>query len=329
MTLLDVARTYLNARGVRTTGLSKMELAGAALGLSSRAGLHTTSDFALLLADVSNKTLRRAYDEAPQTFTAIGRRVTLPDFKPVYRMQIGDAPALLEVLEHGEFQRGTIGEGREVFQLATYGRVFGITRKTLVNDDTDAFGRVATLFGRSARNLESDLAWDQITSNPQMGDGNNLFSAAHLNLAGAGGDQIDVDSLGAGRAAMRQQLSLDGNRINIAPRYLIVPVDLETRADQILAPITPNTFGQVNPFSGKLSTIAEPRLSDPLAWYLAASPDQIDMLEYGTLEGEEGPVVESRIGFDIDGLEIKCRHDFAAKVIDWRGFYKNPGDENT
>ena len=27
----------------------------------------------------------------------------------------------------------------------------------------------------------------------------------------------------------------------------------------------------------------------------------------------------------IDGLEIKCREDFAAKVIDWRGLYKNAG----
>jgi hypothetical protein len=61
------------------------------------------------------------------------------------------------------------------------------------------------------------------------------------------------------------------------------------------------------------------------AWFLAGSPDQIDILEYGSLEGEEGPIVESRVGFDIDGLEVKCRHDFAAKAIDWRGLYKNPG----
>ncbi len=57
----------------------------------------------------------------------------------------------------------------------------------------------------------------------------------------------------------------------------------------------------------------------------AADPSQIDVLEYAYLEGENGPVVESRIGFDVDGLEIKCRHDFAAKAIDFRGLYKNPG----
>ena len=27
----------------------------------------------------------------------------------------------------------------------------------------------------------------------------------------------------------------------------------------------------------------------------------------------------------VDGMEIKCRLDFGAKAIDWRGPYKNPG----
>jgi hypothetical protein len=331
LTLLDTARTFLHAAGIRTSGLSKMELAAAALGLNQRSGhgYHTTSDFAFLLADVANKTLRRAYEEAPQTFRTIARQVNLPDFKPVYRTQMGDAPALLEVKEHGEFKRGTIGEGRETYQLTTYGRVFAITRKALVNDDADAFGRVPTMFGRAARNLESDLVWDQITSNPEMGDGNLLFSAEHLNYD-ASGDVISVDSLGAARAAMRQQVSLDGERLNIVPRYLIVGSALETKADQITTAITPNTFGTVNPFSGKLTTIAEPRLdNEPLAWYLGADPAQIDIIEFGYLEGEEGPTIETRIGFDVDGVEIKCREDFASKVLDWRGLYKNAGDENT
>ena len=34
---------------------------------------------------------------------------------------------------------------------------------------------------------------------------------------------------------------------------------------------------------------------------------------------------ETRNGFDVDGVEIKCRLDFGAKAIDWRGLYRNPG----
>lgn len=331
MTMLDVARVYLQARGIRTTGFGKMEIAGLALGLSHRfgPGLHTTSDFALLLADVANKTLRRAYEDAPQTFLAISRRVTLPDFKPVNRLQLGEAPDLLEVDEHGEFTRGTVGEGKEAFQLTTYGRVFGITRKALVNDDTDAFSRIPMLFGRAARKLESNIVWQQITSNPTMGDGNALFSAAHGNLQ-TDGDVISIPSLSRARKAIRLQTGVDGTTmLDLVPRFLIVPAELETIADQYTALITQTAQASaVNPFSGRLTVITEPRLDDnsTTAWYMAASPDQIDIVEHGYLEGEEGPMVESRVGFDVDGLEIKARLDFAAKVIDWRGLHKDPGE---
>jgi Caudovirus prohead serine protease len=329
MTLLRIAEAYLAHIGIRTTALGKMQIASLALGLDTRSpGMHTTSDFANLLADVANKTLRRAYEEAPQTWVPFSRRTTLPDFKPVKRLQIGEAPALLEVGEHGEFTFGTIGEGKEQFQLATYGRRFAITRKALVNDDTDAFSRVPTLFGRAARNLESDLVWAQITTNPVMGDGVTLFHANHGNLS-ATSDAISVASIGAGRAAMRVQKGVDGTTLlNINPNYLAVPAAKETIADQFVSTALMVTqSSNVNPFAGRLQVIAEPRLdaNSVTAWYLVATPDQIDVVEYAYLEGEEGPMVESRVGWEIDGLEIKCREDFAAKVIDYRGLWKNPG----
>jgi hypothetical protein len=34
---------------------------------------------------------------------------------------------------------------------------------------------------------------------------------------------------------------------------------------------------------------------------------------------------EQRIGWNVDGIEVKARMDFGAKAIDWRSFYKNPG----
>lgn len=73
--------------------------------------------------------------------------------------------------------------------------------------------------------------------------------------------------------------------------------------------------------------IAEPRLdaASLTSWYMAADPAQIDTIEYCFLEGQEGVYLESRLGFDVDGVELKARLDFAAKAIDWRGFWKNTG----
>ena len=71
--LLDLARIYLEATGLRTSGLSKNEIAGLAMGLTKRAGYHSTFDFPLILADAAGKTLRRAYMEAPGGLVSIAR----------------------------------------------------------------------------------------------------------------------------------------------------------------------------------------------------------------------------------------------------------------
>jgi hypothetical protein len=334
------AEEVLEQAGIRTRHLGKSDVIGLALGLDQRAGYHTTSDFPIILADVANKTLRQQYDQSPPTWLPLARRVQIPDFKPLNVVSFGEAPALKKVLEHGEYTRGTIGEGKEAMQLATYGRIFAVTRQVLVNDDLEIFGRMAAFWARSARNLESDLVWGEILANRAMADTFNLFSTQHANYT-ATGTKISIDSLGVARAALRRQTAMDGaTYMNLSGRYLLVPPGLETIADQFTTAVTPASAGVVNPFAGRLVVISEPRLEggirsadlggtpiagDALAWYMTASLDQIDMINYGYLDGNDGPVLDTRLGFDIDGVEYKCREDFAAKAVEYRGMYKNAG----
>ena len=328
MTLMEIGRDILKRRGVDTRGLSKSEVAGSMLGLETRGGLHSTSDFANIVLNVANKTLRQAYEAAPQTFKPFARQVTAPDFKTIARIQLGDAPTLDKINESGEFKRGTVSDGKEQYALATYGKVVGINRQTIINDDLGAFTRLPEMFGRAAADLQSDTVWSIITSNPAMGDGTTLFHANHANLSGAAA-AINVASLGEARAGMRKQKGLNGRFINIMAKYLIVPAAIETVAEQYVTQtnIIYTKNSDYNPFANKLQVIAEPRLdaSSLISWYLAADPSQIDTVEYCFLEGQEGVYLESRLGFDVDGLELKARLDFAAKAIDWRGFWKNPG----
>ena len=162
-----------------------------------------------------------------------------------------------------------------------------------------------------------------------MAGGNALFHTTHKNLAGTGA-ALDVASVGAARAAMALQTGLDKKTVlNIRPALLIVPAALELKAEQLVAQnLVPADSAKVVPQSIRtLSPISEPRLdaASATSWYLAASPNQIDTIEYAYLEGQQGAYIETRNGFDVDGVEIKCRLDFGAKAIDWRGLYKNPG----
>lgn len=317
--LLELGRSLLEAEGVNTRGMDKLQLAQRAM--------HGSGDFPAILANVANKTLRAAYEAAPQTFRPFTKQAGAADFKQIQRTQVGDAPNLVKVNEHGEFTYGTIGEGKETYQLATYGRIIAVTRQTIINDDLGAFTDMPAKFGRAAADLESDIVWGIVTNNAAMADTVALFHADHGNLAAANA-AIAVASLGLARAAMRKQTSLDGRVINVSPAYLLVPAALETIAHQFTSSAYVSTKGiDINPFAGALQPIVEPRLdvASATAWYLAADPAQIDTIEYCYLEGNEGVYLETRNGFEVDGLEIKARLDFAAKAIDHRGLFKNAG----
>jgi hypothetical protein len=322
LSLIEMARSLLEAAGERPRGLSRDEIATRAL--------HSTSDFPHILAAVTGKTLRAAYDAAPRTFMPIARRTSAADFKQIHRLQLGEAPQLEKVNESGEFKRGSIGEGKESYRVETWGKVIGITRQVIINDDLDAFTRVPALFGTSAATLESDIVWGIVIDNPAMADGNALFHGLHKNLAGTG-TALDVPSLGKARTAMARQTGLDGKTLlNLRPTFLVVPAALELAAEQLIAQsLVPAKTTDVVPNSIRtLAVIAEPRLdpaSGAVPWFLFANPASIDTIEYAYLEGQDGVFIESRTGFDVDGVEIKARLDFGAKAIDWRGMFKNAG----
>ena len=73
--------------------------------------------------------------------------------------------------------------------------------------------------------------------------------------------------------------------------------------------------------------VADPRLdaASATAWYLAASPAQIDHIIRAYLAGQGRPFVEQEVEFETDALNIKARLDLGVGVIDYRGLYRNPG----
>jgi len=315
LSLIEIGRELLTQRGVDIRGMSRDQIA-------TRAML-TTGDFPYILANVANKTLRQAYEAAPQTFKPFTRMVTAPDFKTIARTALGDSPTLEKVNEHGEYKYGSVSEARETYSIASYGKIVALTRQTLINDDLSAFTRLPEMFGRAAADLESDTVWGIITANAALADSIALFHASHGNLPT--GAAISVAQLGVCRAAMRVQTGLDGRKINVTPRYLLVPAALETIAQQFTSQAyAASASSSINPFAGALQVLAEPRLdtASTTAWYMAADPAQIDTIEYAYLEGNQGVYLETKDGWEIDGVEFKARLDFGAKAIDFRGLVK-------
>lgn len=324
MPLVRLAEESLIRSGVRTVGMSQREIAQAALGKKIR-GLHHTTDFPLLLGDTVQRTLLAAYAIQARTFMPFTRKVNLPDFRSVTRVRITDLMGNLEIVrEGGEYKRGTMGEGGESYSLNKYGKIIGITWEAIVNDDLSAFNRVPQAFAAKAAMLQSDVVYGILTGNPVMSDGVTLFHANHGNTATAAA--LSEASLTAAYKLFRDQKTEGGDYINVTPKYLIVGSELEFTAIKLTSTaFTPAKQSDVAvaALTG-LTPIVDPRVTGK-KWFLSASPDAVDTIEYAFLDGEEELFIEQREGFDIDGIEIKARVVFGAKAIDWRGMYYNAG----
>jgi len=332
MSLLELGRDFLEARGVSTRGMDRMQLATNMLNFRS-AGMHGTSDFAALFGNVANKRMRDAYAENAGTYTQWARRApNAPDFKNISIVQLSGAPELLQTNEHGEFKYGTMSDAGQFYSLVTFGRMVALTRQAIVNDDLRAFEKLVTAFGASASRLENRLVYSQLTSNPAMGDGKPLFSTDHKNIGSGVGSALTLDALKAGRKAIRLQRGLQDEELNLAPNFLIVPASLEQEAYSLTSSnYVPAKQSDINEFRAGGRTAVEPIVEPILdrasetGWYLGSNNSQIDTVEYCYLDGAEGPVIESQNGFETDGVTWKCRLDFAAKVVDHRGLYQGVG----
>lgn len=337
--LLDMARMSVEMAGGSTRGLMPAEIAKAALGLTREAGMHSVSDFPNLLANTASKGLGNGYGSARRTFTAWARRRTLPDFKTFRVINMSGAPALSLVstvgADAGEIEFGTIGEMAETYQLGRYGKRIAITFEAVVNDDLNAFSRVPQMFGVAAARLESTLVYGQFNSNPNMSDGNALFSTAHNNVFGTGSGAsspfnangaIAVTGLGLARQAMRTQTAPNGDLIDAMPKFLLVPAALEGLALQFTSmAYVSNAPGSINPFAQALTPLVEPRLTSASQWYVIADNAEVDTVEYGYLEGMETPQITSYVDQNNDGVTIKCTHSFGCKATDWRGMVRSTG----
>lgn len=343
LSLMEMAKESLSASGVKVRGMDRLTIAKVALygrnGASEyfAGGAESTSDFPSILANVANKTLRQAYEAFPRTFQPFSRQVTATDFKPINRVQLSDAPTLQKLNEKGEYHRANLKDSNQSYSLATFGEIVAITRKVIINDDLQAFTRVPALLGVAAAQLESDTVWAVLTGNPVMGeDGVALFNSAHSNdFTGSGsalslGAATPATGMTQARMKMRQQVGPNGTHLNLIPRFVAVPTTLETVLLQMIAPMniaSPDVTKVVPEWVRSIIPIVEPRLdvASTTGWYVIADPAQIDTVEYAYLEGQQGVYIETRQGFEVDGVEIKARMDFAAAAIDYRGLQFNAG----
>lgn len=319
MTLRELARASLTERGVGVATYNPMQMIGMAF-------THSTSDFGNILLDVANKAILLGWEENDETFGKWTKKGQLSDFKTAHRVGLGAFPSLRKVREGAEYKYVTLNDKGETIALATYGELFSISRQAIINDDMNMLTDVPKKLGEAAKATIGDLVYAVLVDNEKMSDKKALFSADHKNMITGG---MDVETISAGRTAMRQQK--EGERtLNIRPAFMLVPTTLETQATQVVksgsvkgADVNSNI---INPIRDLAEIIAEPRLDDASEkdWYMVSRQGS-DTIEVAYLNGIDVPYIDQLEGFTSDGVTTKVRIDAGVAPVDYRGLLKVTG----
>lgn len=318
--MVELAREALQREGLKANIGDNMELA--------RAAINSTSTFPAIMSNLANKSVMVGFNEAETTYQIWAGKGSNRDFKEAARYALSEAGNLELVPEGGQFKQDSLGEASARTKVATYGKLFSLTRQAIINDDLGLFSKIATKYGSAAKRLVNKMVYAQLTGNVQMQDNIALFDAKHGNVAGTG-EALSVKAIAKAITAMRRQKGITGEAtLNITPKYLVIPPELEMTAYEIVnstAAVDGVNSGVVNPYKGRFIIVVDAELTDPTAWYLVADAAQHDTIEVTYLNGVETPRLETRQGFDVDGIEYKVAFDCGVSALDFRGLYKNAG----
>lgn len=350
LSLTEMARNLLERRGVAGARnmapvrvmdawngygkgrASQPRAEGTAGWLGSGAITHGSGDFPDLLTSTGNRVLEAEFKRASSKFKVIARKSNFRDFRSRKSIVMSDFSMLDDVAELGELKYGTFSTRGESYKPREYGKLFSLSRQAIINDDLSAFSDVLRLMGLQAAQTETMILATLLISNPIMSDGNALFSAAHGNLIASGsGGPPTVASFDAARVKLATQKDPNsGSYLEVEPFAWVGPTVLGGAARVVNGsqydPDVANKLQRANIALGMLEHVLDaPQLTSQTAWYLFADPNLAPVLEYGYVNDQEEPQLDSREGWNVLGMEYRVVHDFGAGVVDWRGAIMNAG----
>lgn len=340
----EMARHALQLIGIDTRGLSEYDVIGYALNpmaapAHKRSGFvgQGTSAFPALVEDIASKAMMMGYQESDEVWRQIVRVGRVSSFRQESRVDMSAFSDLDTIPENGEYKHGKLSDRKEYIQAQKYGKLFSITREMLVNDDLNGLSVIPRSMGRAADRKVGDLVMAIFTGNPTMQDGTALFAAGHSNIitSGAAPSVAQLDAMVKLMALQKDSSDVTHGQ-NIRLSTLLVPKALEVTARILATAIndpdqTSTSKGgggtRPNPFNNQFSVVSDARLdaSSSVKFWGLANPSIYDTIEVAFLNGNETPMLESRDGWNVDGIEYKVRHEVGVKALSWKTMVQNAG----
>lgn len=303
--------------------------------LRANAGF-STLDISGILSNVANKFVRPAFEAVESGWRDVTSVRNLRDFKAHSTYSLTGDMMYKKVGAGGEIEHGTLGEEAYTLRADTYGRMLAVTRQDLINDDLGALTRVPIRLGRGAALKINDVFWTEF-----LADLSSFYTTGRGNYFEGAATILQSSSLKTATQMFRRQTDPDGKPLGITPRILLVPPELEVTADELMTSTQVNTGGAAtdakvpnrNVWTGKYKVVMSSYLSNSAytgysttAWYLAADPNDVPLIEVGFLNGREMPVIETAdADFDTLGIQFRGYHDFGVAKQEYRAGVRSKG----
>lgn len=293
--------------------------------------------------DVANKSLLAAYNGVNTTWQEICAVKNVTDFKAhnLYRLNQHGSYHIVGV--DGQLEHGTFTDEKYSVTADTYGKITGLDRKHLINDDMDAFNTIMSSLGAEGAKALEELVYVTFlgaltTLYPTAGTNNNYISGA--------GSDLTIGGLTVAATKFSNQVDADQSPIMINADRILVGTQDEIFAGQLYNESAIRPVGSTqderfinNPHAGGFRPIVSPYLNNALIkqrvdlenlgeaitgqssdqWFMFAPPSvpQGASLYVALLGGRRVPYLErADAPFDVLGLRWRAYHDFGVALGD-------------
>lgn len=286
-----------------------------------------------ILSNTANKLLLRPFMAVEQTWAEISDISRVNDFKSQTRHRLTASLEYEKVGATGELKSAELGEQEFSIKADTYGKIIGISRQNIIDDDLSAFSDVIRMLGRGAALAINKVFWTKFLDNA------SFYSAGNNNLETGAGTALSLSSLRTVEQTFMDQTDPSGNPLGIDPAMMLVPTALKAQAEEIFNSRevrdttaskkagTNNVYaGRFRPIVSRYLSLSSIANSSSTAWYLLANPADLATIEVAFLNGRRQPFVEqANADFNTLGIQMRAYHDFGVELREHRAGVKAAG----
>lgn len=319
----EAGRFILESRGEKNLGYaSKDDILKLAVFGNKRDAYTTMGSLPAIFADVANKSLALGYTQYQSTFEIVGRRLqganNLLDQNVVSLSQIS---RIDEWADGSQPKIKKLSDKKEKVKVVAYANNLAISWHAMQSDNLDFISQVPQQLAVSCKRTLNEAAWEALTDNPTMSEDSTALFRADVNTKISAGGPT-VTNVNVGDNLLRQLTGLDGGKLQLSGRYLVVPGALRLSGEQTCnSQFDPsdNKNQVFNPFN-KMICVVEGELDDNSATTFYIFPDNMfSALGYCYLNDQESPTIESYVDPLNDTLYFKERFAAGVGIVEWRG----------